>query len=736
MGAETRILSVAADPDDTETIRATLETERSRFRVETATTIEAGIDHLPAVDCVVSDHDPPEIDVFSVLERVRSIDPEMPVVLFPKTGSEQLAGSAVSAGVTAYVGRDGSDEQYATLASRITDAIEGSRHEGSEAATDSTLRQIADHTDDVLFVVDSDWAEFQFVNSAYEDFFEESIERLRSDPKSFLQGVHPGDREAVERSMDRLSAGRTESIEFRVRTPDDEVRWVHSEGKPVFDDEGSVSEIVGFVRDITERVERTRRLETLIGNLPGIVYRCRNEPGWPMEYVKGDCEAITGYAATAIENQSVVWGEDVIHPDDRERVWQAVQDSLDAEGHFELTYRIRTADGETRWMWERGQLVDGRNDEPVLEGFITDITERKEWEEELEAVNTLLSTLFETVPVGVTVLGEDGDITRANERAKDVLGLDESDIVDRMYDDPEWEIVDEDGEEIPPEDLPFARVMATGQPVYDYRHGIEWPDKSVRWLSINAAPLSTAADDPQAVVTAISDITDQLENERALKRQNERLEEFASALSHDLRNPLNVASGRLELLGDECDSEHVEAIEAAHERMQTLIEDVLTLAREGDRVTETEPVALQSVIEGCWQTVDTDGAKLRTEVDRTVTADRNRLQQLLENLIRNAVEHGSKPPNTAGENGTDAPAVTIRIGPLDRGFYVEDDGPGIPPEKREDVFEAGYSTQDNGTGFGLSIVRRVAEAHGWDIRVTEGDNGGARFEITGVEFVE
>ncbi|WP_229770487.1 HAMP domain-containing sensor histidine kinase [Halorhabdus sp. CBA1104] len=123
-------------------------------------------------------------------------------------------------------------------------------------------------------------------------------------------------------------------------------------------------------------------------------------------------------------------------------------------------------------------------------------------------------------------------------------------------------------------------------------------------------------------------------------------------------------------------------------------------------------------------------------IDRSVTADRNRLRQLLENLIRNAIEHGADPAGTVARDGDDTPAVTVRIGPLDGGFYVEDDGPGIPPGEREAVFETSYSTQDNGTGFGLSIARRVAEAHGWAIRVTESQAGGARFEITGVEFVD
>ena len=100
-------------------------------------------------------------------------------------------------------------------------------------------------------------------------------------------------------------------------------------------------------------------------------------------------------------------------------------------------------------------------------------------------------------------------------------------------------------------------------------------------------------------------------------------------------------------------------------------------------------------------------------------ADATRLRQLLENLFRNSVDHG-------GED------VTITVGTLADGFYVADDGPGIPEAERDQVFESGYSTNRDGTGFGLAIVEEIAAGHGWEITVTEGVEGGARFEVTGV----
>ncbi|WP_435183829.1 sensor histidine kinase [Halobellus sp. EA9] len=147
------------------------------------------------------------------------------------------------------------------------------------------------------------------------------------------------------------------------------------------------------------------------------------------------------------------------------------------------------------------------------------------------------------------------------------------------------------------------------------------------------------------------------------------------------------------------------------------------MARSDQPVTDRSPVDLPTLLDRSWQTVQTGSATLDSRTDRVVRADQSRLQQLLENLTRNAVEHG-------GED------VTVTVGDLDNGFYLEDDGPGIPADEREKVFETGYSTSSEGVGFGLSIVAQVVSAHDWQIEATESDDGGARFEITGVEFAD
>lgn len=211
-------------------------------------------------------------------------------------------------------------------------------------------------------------------------------------------------------------------------------------------------------------------------------------------------------------------------------------------------------------------------------------------------------------------------------------------------------------------------------------------------------------------------VTEQRQMATELEQKSERLAEFSSMVSHDLRNPLNVAQGRLNLYRETGDETHLNDVDAALNRIHELTTSLLTLAQHGAPTDIIEPVTLESVAEDAWTMVETKSGTLETEPG-TVQGDKGQLQGLFENLIRNAIGHGG-------------PDVTVRVGPLDNGFYVEDTGTGIPPEEREQVFEHGFSTGYGGSGVGLAIVRRIADAHGFDISVRASAEGGARFEFT------
>jgi len=336
--------------------------------------------------------------------------------------------------------------------------------------------------------------------------------------------------------------------------------------------------------------------------------------------------------------------------------------------------------------------------------------------------------VIEAIDDAVYVLDGDGRLEYVNESYAEMKGADREELlgtpIDRWVADDvmertremigevergerdvgrlEYEFLTADGERIPAE-LRFSVI--------------EFPDGS------------------RGQVGAIRDVTDQKRRERELRRQNERLDEFASVVSHDLRNPLSIAEGNLELVAAECDSEHLEAVERAHDRMATLIDDLLSLARKGTAVTDVEPVVLADLVESCWRNVDTGDATVDVATTATIRADRSRLKQLVENLVRNSVEHGSTSSRPQAEDGDEhaGEGATITVGDCEDGFYVADDGPGIPESDREKIFEPGFSTSEDGTGFGLAIVKQIAEAHGWTVTAAETDDG-ARFEFRNVDI--
>jgi len=314
----------------------------------------------------------------------------------------------------------------------------------------------------------------------------------------------------------------------------------------------------------------------------------------------------------------------------------------------------------------------------------------------LEPFQTLNLAGAEDDPV--IVLDDQGRIQNVNRAARQLYpDLEES------YDEQLASILPEVG----------ARLDASGEVL-----GVV-VDGTPRYYQLTVTPFGGDHSSLGSAVT-LTDVSERESYRQELERQNERLEQFASMVSHDLRNPLNVASIRTEAALADREDENLVAATEALDRMEVLIDDLLALARQGQPIDETEAVSLSQVARQAWSMVETGGGELVVESDLQFPADPDRLQQLFENLFRNAWEHGGQD-------------VTVRVGSLgEAGFFVADDGAGIPSGDRDQVFESGYTTAQDGTGFGLTIVREIADAHEWDVAVTESRDGGAQFEITGV----
>ena len=449
------------------------------------------------------------------------------------------------------------------------------------------------------------------------------------------------------------------------------------------------------------------RYETLIQQASDIVFVV--DPNGTFRYLSPAVRRVLGYEPAELTDEV---GFEYIHPDDRAAAAEEFASVAEEPGGVVST-EFRTLHSDGSWV---PLEVRGRNllENPHVEGIVVvgrDISDRKQRERELELIETLVQRSEDAL---VVFDPDDGTVQWFDDTACELSGRSEetlrgTPVTDLLAGFPDLGAWDEH----------VAALRSADNSLYE--------DEFVRTdgptapVEINATIESIGGTEYVITIARESEHTEQ--DVQTLQRRVDRLDELVSVISHDLRNPLEVASGNVELAREQRDSERLDAAADALDRSQALIDNLLDLAGEYQRDNEFQRVSLAEAAEGCWRTIDAPDATLLLETDRTVRADVSRLQRILENLLRNAVTHGSE-------------GVTVTVGGLDdrAGFYVEDDGPGIPTEKRTDVFEAGYSMRPDGSGLGLSIVRTAADVHGWDVSVTDSREGGARFEVDGVEF--
>ena len=439
---------------------------------------------------------------------------------------------------------------------------------------------------------------------------------------------------------------------------------------------------------------------------------------------------------------------DLYAPDDRPRIRDAVDRALTEGEPFDETVEL---DGEDRrWIRARGRPVTRGGKRTVVRGSFQDVTSFKRREEQFRFLHSAGTDLMQadsrdeaaqiTIDAAKHILGYIRAALRLVDEKREVLRVfaTTKDNVAAAGERPDYRV---------DEDVPAAQTYRRGEPQVfsdltamddEYERGVL---RSGLYVPVgDHGVFSCGSLEPNAydqtdvdIVAVLTKLTatalTRIEADRELRQKRDQLESFTGTVAHDLRNPLNTAAGYLELAQEDPQNADFDAIRRALDRMEAIIDELLSLARAGKSLDGVTPVSLADVAAEASHHSRADGLTVTVEDDIVIDADRERLLHILENLFRNAVDHNDPP-------------VSVTVGALETpqtgggasrsGFFVEDDGVGIPADAREEAFENGYTTLAGGTGFGLSIVRHVADAHGWSVEITEGRAGGARFEFTNV----
>lgn len=498
----------------------------------------------------------------------------------------------------------------------------------------------------------------------------------------------------------------------------EQVRYYRRYSYPVTGDETKRLELIQDVTTTVDNYDRLALFEDLVENAEDGLFIL--DANWQVEYTNTSYANMLGYAPEQIVATHVA---QQLSPGEMRRAQEATERLIEGENESAVVdLQLERDDGSELeaavHLWLR--QADG-GEYAGLMGAVRDITDRKERERELERYETIVQALGDPV----CAFDADGRFVYVNEAFEKQTGYDNETIqgesATTIINETAVETAESLISELRADD---ARTTAT------FEMELHTKDEQTVPTECHLALLPDDDGQFQGSVAVLRDITQ-------LKRREKRLSRFASVVSHDLRNPLDVALGRVEVLPEIVDVDpeieaHLDEVYDSLKRMEHLIEDVLVITRQREGALDRSPVSIEAVTRDAWQHVATDSATLRVTGSVEIKANQRRLLRLFENLFRNSIDHGVS---------SGSPALTVEIGTLETdwkrgetGFYVADDGEGIPPEQRNQIFEDGFSTNASGTGLGLTIVREISRAHGWQITLNEGLDGGAQFEFSGVKL--
>lgn len=757
-----RLLCVDDAPGYQELMTELLSRENERFDIITATSGTEGLTLLAEndVDCIVSDYDMPRTDGLEFLEAVREEYPDLPFILFTGKGSEEIASEAISAGVNDYLQKNSGREQFVLLANRIENLVDKRQAEsdlrshlhqqelvaelGQDALSSTEVQTLLDRTIEcVTDALDADYAQLFEYRPARDDLLlragagleEEFIGDATIDAGAdslvgyTLQTEEPvlvdAFRTQAQFSDPSLLAEHDVESALSIRIGNPDKPWgvfAVQTAEPRRFSTDDVTFLQSVVNILTSAIKRTtqerdlRSFKQAVEHAGHSIY-CTDRDG-TIRYANSASEEITGYTVEEVVGRTPRVVKSGEHDEEfYEEMWETI-----LNGEVWQNRMVNERKDGTRYVVNQTiSPVEGETGE--IERFVavnSEVTEYETHERELQRLKRRFETLFEQFPDMVFIHDEEGTIKRVNAKACDKLGYEGDQLEGSTVWDIDSSIGREEAREL------WENLSTENTSMVESVH--ECADGTTIPVEVHITLLNGES---REFLTVARDITERKQRERSLQRRaaqldrhNQRLVEFVDILSHDVPNHLDVAQMRLELAQetDEGDSTQFDAIANAHERIESLISDMQTLLEQGTQV-ETEEMnwlCFSEMAASCWDTCcpGESGVTLEFDTDGEIRAHESRFRQLLENLFWNACEHGGD-------------GVTTRVGVTKQGFYVADDGPGIPEAERDDVLVAGYTTAGTGhSGFGLAIVREIARTHGWTVNVTESERGGARFEFT------
>ncbi len=540
-------------------------------------------------------------------------------------------------------------------------------------------------------------------------------------------------------------------------------RWYGVTVDPILDETGQLHGAVHTISDITESkraMEALRELHERDRNIYELIsdyaYTFRVEPDGTLcgEWLNDTFVRVFGFTMEEIEARGG-W-QSMVHTEDLPAMIQHALRVVGGQRDIHET-RFVTKAGETRWIRDHAVPVKDAATGRVVRiyGAAQDITDRKRAEEDLRHQRILLERITTASPVGIAVVDRNGRITFANPQAEKILGLEREQITKRTYNDPAWRITDIAGGPFPDEELPFRRVMATGQMVRDIQHAIEWPDGRRVLLSINGAPLFDSTGAVDGGVFTFSDITAQKQAEEALREREEQLRQsqkleavgrLAGGVAHDFNNILTAIMMQVDLTTSVKDlpteaREGLEQIRAAAERAANLTRQLLIFSRR--QVMQPRDVDLNEIVTSLakmLQRIIGEDVRLQLNLHPRVLltrADPGMLDQVLMNLVvnaRDAMPKGGKLIIETTERSlteTEAAATPDALAGRYVSLRVTDTGCGIPPDHLPHIFEPFFTTKEpgKGTGLGLATVFGIVKQHrGW-ITVESQVGKGSTFQV-------